>query len=369
MVSEPAGAAFGRKDPRASGSLPGVAGGRRDPRPVVDDARRRIRDALSRLVPDGPVALLDCPGHQNIGDSAIWLGEREALRAAGFRPPVYTCTVDSYDPGELRRRLPRGTILLHGGGNFGDLYPAYQEFRERVIRRFPRHRIVVLPQSLRFRRQESLDRARKVCEAHPDLHLLVRTRRSLEIARRALDVPVHLCPDMAFALGPLPSTGGAGPGRLLLLRRDGEGADTVPGDEVSLRESETLADWGHGYREPGSLAAFAHWLAWRRHGGDGRHLEALADYVENFWTRRAWCRVMAGLRILSGHSVVITDRLHGHVLALLAGVPHVALDNSYGKVHGYVTTWTESSGLVRTAETLGEARALARELADTGSEP
>ena len=32
--------------------------------------------------------------------------------------------------------------------------------------------------------------------------------------------------------------------------------------------------------------------------------------------------------------VVITDRLHAHVLCLLLGIPHVLLDNNYGKVRG-----------------------------------
>lgn len=329
-------------------------------RRLIDDARGRIGDELSRLVADGPVALLDCPAHPNVGDSAIWVGQREAIRAAGVSPPVYTCTVDTYDPEELERRLPRGTILLSGGGNFGDLYPTHQRFRAEVIRRFPRCRIVILPQSVRFRRPESLDRARRVCEAHPDLHLLVRTRRSLERAREAFEVPVHLCPDMAFALGPLPRAG-SGERRLLLLRRDGESArpGAVRGEP---RNGEDLADWGGGYREPTSLSAFGRWLAWRWNGDGARHLEALADYVENFWTRQAWCRVVAGLRILSGHETLVTDRLHGHILAFLAGVPHVALDNSYGKVHAYVRTWTSASPLVRTAESLEEARAAAEEL-------
>jgi pyruvyl transferase EpsO len=60
--------------------------------------------------------------------------------------------------------------------------------------------------------------------------------------------------------------------------------------------------------------------------------------------------------------VVVTDRLHGHILALLLGIPHVVLDNSYGKLHHFIRTWTHASPLVRMAAAPDEATALAREL-------
>lgn len=338
------------------------------PRSPVDEAQARIADILARAVPDGPLALLDCPSYPNVGDNAIWAGEREALRQAGLPSPAYSCTLESYDPAELRRRVPGGTILLSGGGNFGDLYPDHQRFRETVLRQFPGHRIVVLPQSLHFRSDETLERARRMCGAHPDFLLLVRTERSLEIARRHLDVDVALCPDMAFALGRLPRIGRSEGIRLLLLRRDRESGRPEEPTEPS-GEQERLVDWRHGYREPGSLAALRYYLAWRRHGPGGRHLRAAADYLQNASTRKTWSRLTAGVAILSRARSVITDRLHGHVLALMAGIPHVALDNSYGKVHGYVETWTRTSGLVRTASSLDEARSAAEELERPGPAP
>jgi pyruvyl transferase EpsO len=40
----------------------------------------------------------------------------------------------------------------------------------------------------------------------------------------------------------------------------------------------------------------------------------------------------AGTSAFKDRSLIITDRLHAHVLAALMGIPHVVLDNSYGKV-------------------------------------
>ncbi len=42
---------------------------------------------------------------------------------------------------------------------------------------------------------------------------------------------------------------------------------------------------------------------------------------------------------VSGRRLVITDRLHAVILASLLGIPALALDNSTGKVHGFLRTW------------------------------
>ncbi|MDI5788788.1 hypothetical protein PO124_11350 [Bacillus licheniformis] len=43
---------------------------------------------------------------------------------------------------------------LSGGGNFGDLYPHFQQFRERVVEHYPDNRIVILPQSIYYEHEE-----------------------------------------------------------------------------------------------------------------------------------------------------------------------------------------------------------------------
>src|SRR5215470_5880457 len=148
------------------------------------------------------VALLDFPQASNVGDSMIWLGT--ILFLAQRRAHVcYTCSNASYSRAALSKALGDGLILLHGGGNFGDLYPTHQDFRETVVRDFPRHRIVQLPQTIHFQSTEALARARSVVNGHPGLVLLARDQASLDIAAREFQVPAQLCPDMAFALGPM----------------------------------------------------------------------------------------------------------------------------------------------------------------------
>lgn len=184
-----------------------------------------IDAALVPLQPSGGrCALLDFPAHSNVGDSAIWLGESVWLRRHRARV-VYACDVETYSPGTLAARLGGGTILLHGGGNLGDLWEQHQRFRETVIRDFPDNPIVQLPQTIHFRDAERIVAAQRAFNAHRDLTLLCRDEPSLAFARAHFMGRSMLCPDMAFALGRLRRPGKAAVDIVWLARTDIESAD------------------------------------------------------------------------------------------------------------------------------------------------
>ncbi|HTC25154.1 MAG TPA: polysaccharide pyruvyl transferase family protein [Gemmatimonadales bacterium] len=297
--------------------------------------RRRALGVLGSLLdPDEPYALVDFPNHTNVGDSAIWLGELSLLRSLRARPPRYTCDYRNYSRHELAARVRGGTILLNGGGNFGDLYPHHQELREAVIQAFPRNRIIQLPQSLHFRSREALERAARTCDAHPDFALLVRDQVSINLAERTFRSRIELCPDLAFGLKSLPKPAQHRHGIVFLKRRDRE-ARLRPA-RAADPEDVMRADWPHeegglSHRVHAALQRRAgrhHWLG-RMHGVNGRLRQAMARY-----------RLEVGCRLLGRGRAVITDRLHAHVFCLLMRIPHCVLDNSYGKVRGCWDTWT-----------------------------
>ena len=49
-----------------------------------------------------------------------------------------------------------------------------------------------------------------------------------------------------------------------------------------------------------------------------------------------------GVDYLSAYNIVTTIRLHGHILALLMGVPSVMIDNNYGKNSSFHETWLKN---------------------------
>lgn len=325
---------------------------------LVSELRREIDRMLGPLFPRGSsCALLDFPNYPNVGDSAIWLGTMTFLsgRSASVR---YACDAETYAPDRLASRLRGGTLLLTGGGNLGDLWPHHQHFRESVIARFPDHRIIQLPQTIWFRDPANLARARAIFDRHPDLTLFVRDNRSLEFARNEFRAPSVLCPDMAFALGPLPRRGRPGQAIAWLSRTDLESAahDGAPSPAGIAK-----VDW---VQDRPSLVLRAHETLHRQIGRHPRALRRLIPALRWMHEPLARQRLRRGCRLLCGGRVVITDRLHGHILSLLLGIPHVLLDNSYGKVKGFYDTWTSGSELTFWAASPEEAFARAAALLD-----
>jgi exopolysaccharide biosynthesis predicted pyruvyltransferase EpsI len=339
-------------------SVANAAGGGQAHGALLAALERTIRETLDPRLPDGcRVALVDFPHVPNVGDSAIWLGTLAYLARRGIRPR-FTCSNRSYSRSALARRIGNGVILLSGGGNFGDLYPPHQDLREAVIRHFPRNTIVQLPQTIHFESLEKLARARQILDAHPDFTLLVRDASSLALAREQFRAPSLLCPDMAFALGaqsrPAPPTH-----PVVWLARNDKESPTVAAARPPAGVFKT--DWLLDEVTPTVKLN-------RRLGRLARELPTLRRLLQGTLSLTyepvARERVQRGMRALGAGRVVVTNRLHGHVLCLMMGIPHVVMDNSYGKVRGFYEAWTRSSPLALWGDSEAAALERALEMAD-----
>jgi exopolysaccharide biosynthesis predicted pyruvyltransferase EpsI len=298
------------------------------------------------------VAFVNFPNLRNVGDSAIWLGTREALERAGVRVRYQA------EPATYRRRLlasavgEDGTILMQGGGNLGDSYPHQHRVRKQILRDFPRARVIQLPQSVWFRNEKRAEKFCRLAEAHPDFTLMLRERRSLEWAEARLNATLSLCPDLAFALAPF-RRDSPDLDLLWLMRRDLESrGQPVP----ELGPGEEQADWrGKHVLRPAEGRALRLALAGNRRLRSA--MDAHGWLAAGLWRAQAATygpiarhRVESAARLLSRGRFLITDRLHGHVLAMLLGIPHAVLDNANGKCRALWETWTSHSTLAHWAE-------------------
>jgi exopolysaccharide biosynthesis predicted pyruvyltransferase EpsI len=324
------------KDNSASGTLG-----------LVERWRRQILSTMESVVARAgrDAVLLDLPGHSNWGDYLITAGEYVALRAAGVRLS-YQSQAEFFSPDALAERENAQLIFLHGGGNLGDLYPRHQEFREFVLQQFRERDIVILPQSIHFNSRSSLDRARRAFESHPSCVMMVRDRRSLEFARSNFNIESQLVPDMAFALGPQERAFEPKFPLLWLARDDGErqGKDRPPMNGLGIR-----SDWAiPADHSPTILYDRARLSTYYRAGRGSRIIHLY---------RAAVCsRVDLARRFMAQGAVVVTERLHGHILATLLAIPHVLLENSIGKLGAFYSTWT--CGLPQTSITASPEKAL-----------
>jgi len=323
---------------------------------LIGSLRERIRATLTPILHgQTECALIGFPDSSNVGDSAIWLGELAWLKAAGVRV-AYRCHDYSYVRHVLELSTRTGVILFHGGGNLGDVWPRVQRFRERVIRDFPDRPIVQLPQTIHFGDREALARARSVFDSHPDFTILVRDERSLELARNEFRAASILSPDMAFFLGSIPRPRQPDLDVLWLRRTDVEAVGCA---QVGSAIGTAGTDWLDS-RTPAlrHLRNALNTVALRR----PRRLAVLRRMSEATYDLQARQRMTFGCRLLARGRVVVTDRLHGHILCLLLGIPHVVLDNNYGKLRSFYRTWTHPAPQVRWVESAADAFTAAERL-------
>lgn len=318
-------------------------------------ASETLRSAID---PALPVALLDYPDHSNVGDSAIWSGEMKFLTENRY-DLRYVCDYQSFNEKILRHVMPRGQILLHGGGNFGTVWPIYQVFRESIAARMPDYRIVQLPQSIHFDNETSIGRTKQALAAHPDFLMMVRDRESLDFATTTLALKAVLCPDSALILHGDLKREKPDVDILVLARTDkesqGSGLDKASLDGYTL----DVVDW---IEEPKTLTRKFARLAKRIGKSSWGASPGLQSIQSHFFHELANQRIKRGTELLSRGRIVVTDRLHAHILCVLLGIEHIVIDNSYGKVTRFISCWTHDNPLVHVVKSPAEAMRLASQI-------
>jgi len=303
---------------------------------LVGELAQRFIGVLDAALPSGKLALVDFPDHSNVGDSAIWLGEMAYLRKRGRLPAYYSAIAD-FEDAACRAAIGEGAILIHGGGNMGTLWPKHEAFRLHLLRTHRGRPIVQMPQSIHYADPAAAAEMAEAIQGHGQFTLLVRDARSLAFAEQHFDCAIHLCPDAALMLG-----------------RQQRARAMVPVFALLRTDHERAA--GQADAPPAGVVA-DDWL--EEDAGQKRRLR-LSLKLGRLFTRDpmaqraarqrrlAEWRLQRGLAMLSAGELVVTDRLHAHILSLLLDIPHVLLDNSYGKVAGFADQWTgDYAGLMR----------------------
>jgi pyruvyl transferase EpsO len=289
-----------------------------------------LLDEHAELV-QGRVVLLDYPVHSNIGDLLIWKGEQVFLRRHK------KALIGQYSIGNLGRKAKRTlkrcqTICLHGGGNFGDLWPWHQTFRENVISRYQDKRIIIFPQTVFYENAEGLTGACNLLKRHDDLHIMLRDEKSYSLLFNCGVPNLRLCPDMAHALWGRYSAPDQASDSLLYVLRDDKEQGYLPDNIKAV--AGAAVDWNDLLK--GQTAAIFN-IGKRAVLMDGRYRNvfpacALWNIVADRLIRRA-------IMLLAPHRIIITNRLHAVILSALIGRQVVAYDNSYGKLASYAKCW------------------------------
>ena len=158
------------------------------------------------------IFLLGTPSYNNIGDHAIVLGSRNFVKK--YFPEFSYAEYDKFSDASLERAtqaklradIKKGDIiLLTGGGNFGTIYPAEEEYRIKIISNYKKNKIIFLSSTMCFEDDFfghcRLKRSKIVYNAHPDLTLFLRDEKSLNDAQKVFEKnKCYLMPDFANIL-------------------------------------------------------------------------------------------------------------------------------------------------------------------------
>jgi len=311
-----------------------IASGTGNLQAAINDLTQTLHD----LIGQRPIALIDWPNYPNVGDHLIWLGEKVLFKNRLGCNVLYECPLWQLDMHRVTALPPETVLVMQGGGNFGDLYGHHHRLREAIIAAFPGRRTVIMPQTVHFVSRERLEQSARCMMLHPDLHIMARDQDSLMTLRSQMGLSnCYLHIDSAFALQPivtsLLATITAEPecNVVYLLRRDVEAAQTV-----TLAEGATRYDWA----QMNDLTLFA------VDTPNSKSIDQAREIFSGNFDARSWRQLCAAVRLFSKGRRIVTDRLHGHILAIMMRKEHDLYDNSYGKNSAFYKTWTHASPLV-----------------------
>lgn len=299
-----------------------------------------IESKLSPLI-DSDYVYWDLPYHINIGDTLIWQGTLDFLKDKPYTMLDYGNSVTA----SLSKLSEDTIILLHGGGNFGDIYGSSQNFRKDIVNRYPHNKIIVLPQTIYFKDKNIEKKDFLFFAQHKNLYLCVRDQTSYDLACQYLEKDKILyLPDMAFCIKDETLIKSSMTGKKLLMSRID--VEAVPVDQKYIEKVDIQSDWPTFQKSPIYCNYLKFLLAVNRKllNGRGSKPSLLVKYINHFAMNRARKKLIdTGIQFINGFDEVYTTRLHGCILALLLDKKIVLLDNSYGKNRAYYDAWLKES--------------------------
>jgi pyruvyl transferase EpsO len=280
---------------------------------------------------------MDLPYHANIGDTLIWEGEIQFIKQylqkykLLYACSQWTCTYPNIGNDTI--------ILLHGGGNFGDVWRSSQQFKLEIISKYPDNKIIIFPQTVWYDNKETLEEDAFSFSRHKHLTICARDKKSYEILKKYFYTnSILLVPDMAFCIpdGDLKSFLVKRKNKTLFLRRTDKELSIIINysDYISEREID-IHDW------PSMERCRASYFLLRCFLWAGRKIPVifpkLADMYASIFFKSAM--IKTGVRFLSNYDKIYTTRLHGAILCCLLESPCILFDNSYGKNSNFFETW------------------------------
>ncbi len=303
---------------------------------VMGGLKAKLESILDFIPAEASLVYLDPPIHLNVGDLLINIGTERFLTDHGRRIDHRFSLLD-YE--KFQHLIQKHHVLVfHGGGNLGDVWPNHEPLRQALLRKFPRNKAVILPQTVHVKNLERVAEFSGAYRDHEDCIIFTRDRRSHALVTEDFKVRSELMPDLAHHLwgaADFPAFTPAS-GELVLLRKDVEaGARSA---QLTYIDWDNLVTRGQYLRHK----VLSYGMALNPFGG-------LQAPLLKMWYAERDAIVHHCVDAFEAYASVSTDRLHGIILSLLLGKAVTMQDNNYGKLSTYSNAWLGGLPVVRGA--------------------
>lgn len=266
----------------------------------------------------------------------IWKGTEQFLKNSKIRViKRISYHLVEYLIKKSELHIPRDTIILcQGGGNFGDLYMEHQNLRKLLVKNFPEHKIVILPQTIYYNDLKGMVKDFEIFSKHKNLHLYVRDQISYKQVTPYLK-NVYLSQDMAHAMYPIIENKKTKYSTLYFFRKDIE--------KVEVDYNDDQIDYSHMFDWDNLLSNLDNKIIDifnNLHNSYKVHKYFPANLLSKLWYYYTGFKIRQAINLFSNYDEIVTSRLHGHILACLMDKKNKVLDNSYGKNSAYFNCWT-----------------------------
>lgn len=314
----------------------------------IIELRSTIEKTLAPLIGDKCI-LADAPYYNNIGDILIWQGIEDFLRHNN-KSLISVTNINTFLFPEISEDI---TILLMGGGNFGDLYRCFQDFRLKVIKKYSKNRIIMFPQSIWYEDISIIERDARIFSQHNDLYLCARDKWSYDFLSKYFNAnSILLVPDMAFCIDDkiLESYRRSGTGKKLFLKRlDKELSKSTP--HITNAECD-IFDWPSFEKKIYQIFFLQKLLSIRMKLKLSEKLHICIGKCIDIYANRYLKKslVKLGCKFLAPYSLIMTTRLHALILSVLLYKDVKYIDNITSKLSAFSDTWLKDLNNIKPYE-------------------
>ena len=276
---------------------------------------------LKSIIYRNKIYIFGIPTHGNLGDQAIVMSEELFLKENFLNIKIIKVELRTVTKAMfiLKKIIGKSTIMIQGGGNLGSLWMVEEQTFKTTIENFPNNKIIVFPQTIYFSNDiegnKVLEESKKIYNSHKNLYICCREEYTYNYMKKNFPkCNLLLVPDMVLYLDDynknLERTN-----ILFCLRKDKEKINN---------NFSTIKEKAKNYN-----LFYTDTIVKKRIYEFNRKKELNRKFDE-----------------FSKFKLIITDRLHGMVFALLTGTPCIVFNNINYKIKG-VYKWIEKIDYIK----------------------